>query len=53
MFEVDAMTDTGRILIDRNDIERPNVDGRHLHEKVNGDGKRIEVRTGGGKIMIR
>ena len=52
-FDVDAMTDTGRIQIDRNDIERPPVEVRHLSQKVNGGGQRIEARTGSGKIVIR
>jgi hypothetical protein len=52
-FEVDATTGTGQILTERNDIERPTSDVRHLRQTVNGGGKRIEARTGSGKIVIR
>jgi len=52
-FEVDATTDSGRILIDHSNMERPNADLRHLHRSMNGGGKHIEVRTRSGEIVIR
>jgi hypothetical protein len=52
-FEVDATTKSGEVLINRDDIERPNASVRNLRQKVNGGGKRIEARTESGKIVIR
>lgn len=52
-FEVDATTNVASgVLINRNDIEKPDIAVRHLHQKVNGGGKRVEVRTESGKIII-
>src|SRR5215470_16703990 len=51
-FEVDATTDSGEVLINRDDIERPNASVRTLRQKVNGGGKRIEAHTESGKIVI-
>lgn len=47
------MTNSGEVLIDRADIERPEAEVRHLQEKVNGGGKRIEMRSDSGRIVIR
>lgn len=52
-FEVDATTNFGNVLIERDDIERPDAEVRQLHKKVNGGGKRVEVHTDRGKIVIR
>ncbi|HWO02748.1 MAG TPA: DUF4097 family beta strand repeat-containing protein [Blastocatellia bacterium] len=52
-FEVDATTNLGEVLINRDDIEKSDAEARHLHQKVNGGGKRVEVRTDSGKIVIR
>src|SRR5262249_33013393 len=52
-FEVDATTDSGEVLINRDDIERPNASVRNLRQKVNGGGKRIELHTESGKIVIK
>ena len=52
-FEVNATTNSGEVLINRDDIERPNASVRNLRQKVNGGGKRIEARTESGKIVIR
>ncbi|HMG33185.1 MAG TPA: DUF4097 family beta strand repeat-containing protein [Blastocatellia bacterium] len=52
-FEVDATTNFGEVLIDRDDIEKPSTKVRYFQQKVNGGGKRIEVRTDSGKIVIR
>ena len=43
----------GEILIDRDDIERPDAAVRYFHQKVNGGGEHIEARTRSGKIVIR
>jgi hypothetical protein len=51
-FEIDASTDSGEVVINRDDIEKPRADVRHLCEKVNGGGKRIEIHTGGGRIVV-
>lgn len=52
-FEVDATTNVGEVLINRDDIEWPKAELRHLNQKVNGGGKRIEMHTNSGKIVIR
>ena len=52
-FEVDATTNSGEVLINRDDMERPNASVRNLHQKVNGGGNRIEARTESGKIVIK
>jgi hypothetical protein len=51
-FEVDATTDSGSFLINRDDIENANVDSRHFSQKANGGGKRIAIHTGSGRIVI-
>jgi hypothetical protein len=52
-FDVDAATKVGEILVDRVDIQRSNAEVHSLNQKVNGGGKRIELRTDSGKIIIR
>ena len=52
-FEVDATTNSGEVLINRDDIERPNASVRNVRQKVNGGGKRIELHTESGKIVIQ
>ncbi|MBO0724518.1 MAG: DUF4097 family beta strand repeat protein [Blastocatellia bacterium] len=51
-FEVEAMTGSGAVLINRDDMEKPEAGVHNLHQKVNGGGKRIEARTESGKIVI-
>ncbi|MBZ5720454.1 MAG: DUF4097 domain-containing protein [Acidobacteriia bacterium] len=51
-FEVDATTTSGELAIKRDDIARSDSAVRHFHQKVNGGGKQIEVRTESGKIVI-
>lgn len=53
MFELNATTNSGEVLIKRDDMESPNANVRNFHQKVNGGGKRIEAHTESGKIMIR
>jgi hypothetical protein len=52
-FEVDATTNFGEIVNDRGDIAITNGEVRHLHRKVNGGGKLIEMHTDNGRIVIR
>lgn len=52
-FEIEVFTNSGDVSIDRDDMERPPVDVRHLHQRVNGGGKRIEIKTNVGNIVIR
>jgi Putative adhesin len=52
-LELDASTETGQFQVDRDDIARPDPDLHHFRQKVNGGGKRIEVHTGSGRIVIR
>lgn len=51
-FEVDASTDAGDLLINREDLEKPNPEARHFYQKANGGGNRIEVHTASGSIVI-
>jgi len=53
LFEVDAKTDFGEVLLDRDDIESPRLEVRHFHRSVNGASKQIQMRTKSGNIMIR
>jgi hypothetical protein len=52
-FEVDATTNSGEFLIDRDDIEKPDPSVRHFRQTVNGGGKRIVAHTETGRIAIR
>ena len=52
-FELDASTDSGELRVDRDDITRPASGIRHIDQKVNGDGKRIDAHTVTGNITIR
>lgn len=52
-FELDAATNSGNVLVDRDDIAKPDAPVSHLHQQVNGGGKRIEAHTNGGMIVIR
>jgi DUF4097 and DUF4098 domain-containing protein YvlB len=52
-FELDATTDSGNVLVDREDIAKPDAAVSHLHQRVNGGGKHIEAHTNAGTIVIR
>jgi hypothetical protein len=52
-FELDASTETGRFQIDLDGIAKPDSDIHQFRENVNGGGKRIEVHTDSGRIVIR
>lgn len=52
-FELDASTDTGKFQIDLDGIAMPDSDVHQLRQDVNGGGKRIQVHTNSGTIMIR
>jgi Putative adhesin len=52
-FELDASTNTGELQVDRDDVGKPDAGLTHLHQTVNGGGKRIEVHTESGRIAIR
>lgn len=51
-FEVEASSQSGEISIQHGDSDRPAAEGRHFNQKVNGGGKRIELRTNMGRILI-
>jgi hypothetical protein len=53
MLELDASTNSGELQVDRDDIAKNDLDLHHFHQKVNGGGKRIEVHTKSGRIVIR
>jgi hypothetical protein len=52
-MELDASTTAGEFQIDRDDMAKPAPDLHRFEQKLNGGGKRIEVHTGSGKIVIR
>jgi DUF4097 and DUF4098 domain-containing protein YvlB len=51
-FDLDLATDSGEMLITRSDLKNPNAGVRHTNQKANGGGKRIEVRTESGRIVV-
>ena len=51
-FDVDLRTNSGEMVIARSDLKIPNAGVRHITQKANGGGKRIEVRTESGRIVI-
>jgi hypothetical protein len=52
-LELDVSTTSGEVQVDREDIIKPNSDPLHFYQTLNGGGKRIEVRTESGNIVIR
>ena len=50
---LDAATATGEFQIDREDIIGPQPGLRHISQDINGGGKRIDVLTGSGQIVVR
>ena len=52
-LELEASTTAGEFQIDRDDMAKPGPDLHRFEQKVSGGGKRIEVHTGTGKIVIR
>jgi DUF4097 and DUF4098 domain-containing protein YvlB len=52
-LDLEASTTAGEFQIDRDDIAKPGPDVHRFEQKVNGGGKRIEVHTASGKIVIR
>jgi hypothetical protein len=51
-FDLDLATNSGEMLITRSDLKNPNAGVRHTNQKANGGGKRIDVRTGSGRIVV-
>jgi len=51
-FDLDVATKSGELIITRNDLKNPNIGVRHINQKANGGGKRIEVRTESGRIVV-
>ena len=51
-FDLDLATNSGEMVITRDDLKNPRVGVRHVNEKANGGGKRIEVRTDSGRIVV-
>lgn len=52
-LELEASTTAGEFQIDRDDMAKPRPDLHFFEQKVNGGGKRVDVHTGSGKIVIR
>jgi DUF4097 and DUF4098 domain-containing protein YvlB len=51
-FEVQAITESGDLIVSRDDLEKPSTGARRLDQKANGGGKHIDIRSGTGKIAI-
>jgi hypothetical protein len=51
-LELEALTDSGEVQVDREDMAKPAAELRHFNQKINGGGKRIEAHTGSGNIEI-
>jgi DUF4097 and DUF4098 domain-containing protein YvlB len=51
-FDLDLATNSGEVVIAHTDLKNPNAGVHHINEKANGGGKRIEVRTESGRIVI-
>ncbi len=51
-FDLDAMSDSGGVVIARDDLDKTTVGDRWLKRKANGGGKRVQVRTESGRIVV-
>ena len=51
-FDLDATSDSGDVVIARDDLDKPAVGDPLLKRKANGGGKRVQVRTESGKIVV-
>jgi putative adhesin len=52
-FDIDAVTSSGRLSVDNDDIDMPNgANPRACHQKVNGGGKLVRARSVSGTIFI-
>jgi len=51
-FDLDLATNSGEVVIAHTNLKNPNPGVHHINEKANGGGKRIEVRTESGRIVI-
>jgi hypothetical protein len=51
-FDLDAMSDSGDVVVVRDDLDKPTVGDRLLNRKANGGGKRVQVRTKSGRIVV-
>ena len=51
-FEVDAWTNLGQISINRDDLQKSEEHSNRIRQKVNGGGKKIELHTVAGAIVI-
>jgi DUF4097 and DUF4098 domain-containing protein YvlB len=52
-FDLNALTESGTFIIGRDDLQKPDAEVRNFTQRVNGGGKRIELRTDAGRIVIR
>jgi hypothetical protein len=51
-FDIDAATKQGDVQVRRTDMDKPGATVREYRQKVNGGGKRIQVRTDNGNISL-
>jgi len=51
-FDLDAMTNSGEVVVARDDFNTPSATVRQLNQKVNAGGRRIEVRSKSGRIAV-
>jgi len=46
------MSDSGDVVVTRDDLDKTTVGDRWLKRKGNGSGKRVQVRTESGRIVV-
>jgi hypothetical protein len=51
-FDLDVMTESGELVIRRDDLPKPGDGVRKFIQKANGGGKRIEARSQSGRIVV-
>ena len=51
--DLEAHTASGSLLVEREDLDPPLTEPRHLAQKLHGGGPRIEIYSEAGKILIR
>jgi len=51
-FDLDVMTDSGELVIGRDDLPKPSAGVLQFNQKANGGGKRIEARSKSGRIVV-
>jgi hypothetical protein len=51
-FDIDVSTNSGEVLINRDDLEKPAAGIHQFHQRVNGGGKHVVACTESGRVVI-